>query len=160
MAKGLMYTASSPAGGFAQAAARELIQIGGNANCIAVIHSVRIGQFTEFADAAAEALSLEWYRCTTLGAGTAAVEEPLQPAGAKDLSADCVVVVNAAVSTGLTILGADSINVQAGYLYLPTPDEQIVVPAVATEGVCWQVSVPNDSITWTVTMVWEEFNIT
>ncbi len=164
MSNGIIYTASTVASGttFTSAGSdRDIVQIGGSTNSIGIIHEVRIGMSGEAGDAEAEMLHVEWFRATTLGAGTAGVEEPMVPAGGRsDMAADLVTVFNAAVSSGLTILGADSFNVQAGWLYLPTPETRLVVPIVATEGIVFQVQGPNDDLQIHASIVWEEIGVT
>ena len=158
--QGIMYSAASgTAFAAATAAEMELIQLGGDAAAIGVIHELRIGQTTEAGDAAAEMLEVKIFRATTLGAGT--TMEALEGLIPGSPVAKLLPKYNSTtLSTVLSLIHADAFNVQAGWLYLPTPETRVVVPAVATEGVVVQISAPLDSITFSVTVVWEEIGIT
>ncbi len=158
---GKMFSAGTAVAGIDTVAAtiEEILQFPGETTALAKIHEVRIGQSSDAGDADAEMLRVSWFRTTTLGTtGTAIVGVGLEPGFGTALSNS--VSAGATLSTSLTLMGSEAFNVQAGWLWLPTPLLQITVPAVATEGVVWQLSGSLDIITLHATVVWEEFAIT
>lgn len=90
------------------------------------VHSIRLGQFTLEADAQAEMAGVKLSTRATPGTGgsTGEVTQPLLPG--QELS-DVTHMFNATVdaSGAEEIYIEDSWNVQAGWLYLPTPEERI-----------------------------------
>jgi hypothetical protein len=150
---GIIYTAS---GTVALAAAGEFISLEADATNPYVIHSCRIGQFTDPADAEAEMLQVRMVRYTgAQGAtgGVAATESPHE-VGMPASGAVGHVGSTAASATPTTIM-EDSFNVQVGYLYIPTPEEHVwCVPGNGIAFVC--VGAPNDSITITASITYEE----
>ena len=155
MPQGRMFSAGSTAPE-AVTAARDLVQLSGATGSIAFIHSVTISQTNIEGDANAEMLGLEWFRCTTLGAGTAMTEQSTLPGD----TAAHVAVSNAVLSTGLTQIGAGAMNLQAGWDKIWHPEPRILVPAVSTEGVCFQCEAPDASTTFVVNIEWEEIATT
>ncbi len=127
---GLMYTSTGLAA--ALATARDLFALTGTAENMVVIHSVRIGQTSEEGDASAQMLQVKIMRSAAAGAGTANTPVP-HMLGAP--AASSTIVTDAAVATPTVTLINDAFNLQAGWLYLPTPEERIVVSGTAANDV-------------------------
>jgi hypothetical protein len=105
------------------------------ADSTVVIHSIVFGQSgtADFGDAQAEGLPMELLRAsgtTTSGSGgstpTPAPHSFGDPAfgGTLEASNTTVLVVN---TGALTTIRSEAFNVQAGYQYLPTPEERIIL---------------------------------
>lgn len=155
--QGVMCTAGT-ATEFAVTTGQDLIQIAGNASCIAAIHEIRIGQSTDAGDADAGMVRYRISRCTTLGTGgVAESEQVLIPSAYTVLNS--ILTDNSSAATGLTLLHTDTFNIQSGLLYLPAPEARIVVPAVATEGVVLAFT-STVAATFSCSIVWEEIGIT
>ena len=158
---GKMFSAGTAVAGIDTVAAtiEEIIQFPGETTALAKLHEVRIGQSSDAGDADAEMLRVTWFLTTALGTtGTSIVGQGTEPGFGTALHNS--VSAGATLSTALTVIGSEAFNVQAGWLYLPTPMTQLTVPAVATEGIVWQISGALDIITLHATVVWEEFAIT
>lgn len=123
-----------------------------------VIHSVRIGQSSDAGDAQAEMLRVQLTRTdfTINGSGgTTPTARPVSPAS--PAASTIVEANNTTLSTVQVVLLEDSFNVQAGWLYLPTPEERIVIPAGVTNGfIVGLLTVPSDALDLTGTIVFEE----
>lgn len=154
---GYMQTAGTGTEFTLSGAERDVIILLGDATAIAFIHEIRVGQGEDAGDAQAEMLRIEIHRTTSAGAGTAETETPLLDGGP---AAVCEVRTNCALSTGLTLLMSDVFNVQAGWHYLPIPTARISVPSSATEGICVRIAQPDDELTLSASIVWEEIPIT
>jgi hypothetical protein len=123
------------------------------------IREIRLGQYTDFGDAAAEILSITIISgFTTSGSvgGTAPT-----PANVKRWSgaatAGSVVEINnttlAQNGTGV-VLVADAFNVQAGWWYYPPEDERIILDG--GQRLVVRITAPADSVTMNGTLVFEE----
>lgn len=157
---GNIYSTGTVLAGIAVTITKDLLQFGGVAAALACIHEVKITQSNIEGDAAAEMLPISIARTTTLGtAGTAIVPvgaEPSDPAGAHAATIDAV----ATVSTSLSVLASEGMNLQAGYHYLPAPEDRLWVPNVVTEGIVWQCAAPDASTIFHISVVYEEFKVT
>ncbi|MGW8178353.1 MAG: hypothetical protein ACWGQW_06245 [bacterium] len=120
------------------------------------IHSIRLGQSTLEADANAGMARVSLRRDTATGTATTLAARPLLPG--TEL-ADAVVkhshTVDAAGTE--TVLIEDSWNVQAGWLYLPTPEERPWFTSAA--GAVLRNEEIVAAATVTITVVFEEFKL-
>jgi hypothetical protein len=125
-----------------------------------LIHSIRLGQFTLEADTNAAMTKVGLYSATTAGLGgtnpAASNPKPLLP-GTE--AADAAVLWNNTTDGAGTevVYLEDSWNVQAGWLWLPTPEERIWVSNNAAFIISNQDTVATCDITLTV--VFEEFKM-
>lgn len=130
------------------------------------IHEVVFGQTSDYGDSQAEGLLLEFYRAAgsynTGSGGTTPTPAPLnsndQAAG---FTAKCNNTVLATAGSGtLTLFRGEAFNVQAGYQFLPVPEDRpLILPAQAlivrlSSGV--GTAGPADSLTISGTAVVEE----
>lgn len=123
---GRVYTASFSA--IAVTAIQDIWEVNAPATSIVVIHSIRIGQTSDYGDAAAEGLGLELSRSTgTSGSGGATVTPRPHLVGSAAF-AGTVERNNTTQATTTTVILTDTFNVQGGWLYLPAPEERIIIP--------------------------------
>ena len=149
---GRMYTASVV--GVAATAAQDFFAFTAAADMCVIVHSVRISQTTEFGDAAAEMLDVSLTRYATIGSiGSTPVA---RPHNVGDVASSLTAIHANDTTQGATptVLLADSFNVQAGWLYVPTPEERMVVSPSGVFAV--EVSAPADSVTFSGSITFEE----
>lgn len=120
------------------------------------IHSIRFGQITLEADAQAAMAHVRLRRDTAGGTATTLVANPLLPGvESHDATIKHSHTVDAAGTETDIII--DSWNVQAGWLYLPTPEERPWFTSAAG------AVLSNDQVvaaaTITLTVVFEEFKM-
>lgn len=154
--QGPMYAASF--GGVAVTAVQDLFQLLAANDVPFIVHGIRIGQFTDAGDAQAEMLHIQLTRTdfTINGSGGSTVTpRAITPDSS---AADTIVEANnTTLSTVQTVLVEDSFNVQSGWLWMPTPEERILVPGGITNGfIVGLLETPDDSITMTGTIIFEE----
>ncbi len=97
-----------------------------------ILREIRIGQYTEFGDAAAELLSITLLRGSTEGSGGSAITTPnvLGHSGAPTALSSCLgPSTTLSSSASADLLWADTFNVAAGWLYAPAPDERPTLEA-------------------------------
>ncbi len=119
----------------------------------ALLHACYISQNTDFGDAAAEILTLQIRRVTdTITAGPTEVK--LDERDAQAL-ADVAINDVTPLTTSPQILHAECWNIALPWIWLPPPELRVWVPVDDT--VCITlVADPNDSITCSGTLYWEE----
>ena len=149
---GLMYTSSFTA--TTQTGSRDLFDVIVATPDIFILHSVRIGQRGLEGDALAEMLEIKIQRAAAVGAGTANTPRPHMLGSPV---ASSTVVTNAALAAAPTAIITDVFNLQAGWLYLPTPEERIVVTGTATDDVLVvTIEAPAATTEWSGSMTFEE----
>jgi len=152
--QGHVYTASFT--GVAVTALQDLFELLAAAGVPAIIHEIRIGQSSDAGDAEAEMLQIQVSRTdgTTSGSGgttpTPQDHSPASPAASTTVEAN-----NTTQATVATPIISDTFNVQAGWLYVPTPEERIIIPGGGTV-VVELPSAPNDSLTMSGSITFEE----
>jgi len=124
-----------------------------------ILHEITLGQSSDYGDAAAEGLSVLIKR----GIGNTSGSGGSTATAAKHATNDAAVGPTAetnnttqAVAGGgsLTTIRAEAFNVQAGYQYLPTPEQRITfLPA---ESLVVSITAPADAITMSGSVVIEE----
>ena len=150
---GRMYSASFTAQSIV--AAQDIVAIAAAATIPVIIHEIRLSQHGDAGDTEAEMLPLTLQRYDTVGSGGATVTpnslDPSSPV------ADATVRINDTTEATVNLLPLieDSWNVQAGWLYLPTPETRIIIPA-ASNIVLTSPVVPNDAILVNMTITFEE----
>ncbi len=158
MAVGMMYSGVTSA--VAVTAAQDVVELLAPSDCVIVVHSIVIAQYTDVGDAAEELLSVLFKRAsgsyTSGSGGSTPSKNPLQFGFA---AAGATLEMNntsqaSAGSGALTTIGADAWNVRSPYIYTPTPETQIVIsPAQAF---VLSITAPADSLTTNATIIWEE----
>lgn len=151
--------------GVAVTAAQDVFEIVAPSDSCILIHDIKLGQYTDFGDAAAEILSVKFiHGFTTSGSGGSSVTPAnLQTWG--PASGTTVEINNTTLAqngTGVTVI-SDTFNIAAGWsmrdaLWLPNasdrPKNGIWLDA-GVRGVV-RISAPADSITMNATLVFEE----
>jgi hypothetical protein len=125
-----------------------------------VLHEVVIAQSSDYGDAAAEGLSVLIKRATgsyTSGSGgsTATPAKHATNDAAAGPTAETNNTTQASAGSGtLTTLRAEAFNAQAGYQYLPPPEQRYVfLPA---EACVVSITAPADALTLSGSLVFEE----
>lgn len=145
----------------AVSAAQDLFELVAPADASIVIHSVRIGQSSDAADAQSEMLPVSFVRgegsVTSGSGGSTPTPAPLESGfAASGATLEANNTTKMVVGSGsLTTLYNDAFNVQVGFLYQPVPEERVIVSPgdrVTVE----LVSAPADSLTVSGMIVWEE----
>jgi hypothetical protein len=156
---GRIYTV--PFSATAATTAVDFFEIGPADDKPVLIHSIYIGQSTEFGDAQAEMLIVEIRRGgtgMTSGSGGSAVT-PIAARSSADAAAGFTAeAMNTTVATftaGVLVL-SDTFNVATGWQYNPPPEDMIGVSQANGGLVVRFGSTPADSITFTGTLVAEE----
>jgi hypothetical protein len=142
----------------AVSAAQDLFEIVAPADSRIAIREIRIGQYSDFGDAAAEILGLTVIKgFTTSGAaGSTATAVNRQGHTGAAASTSTVEINNTTLAqdgTGVTVL-ADAWNIQTPYLYIPDVDERIVIPVSGR--VVIRITAPADSLTMNGTVLFEQ----
>lgn len=124
------------------------------------LHEVVLAQASDYGDAQAEGLSVLIKRATgsyTSGSGGSTVTpaKHLTNDAAAGPTAEVNNTTQASAGSGaLTTVRAEAFNVQAGYQYLPPPEQRLFfLPA---EAVVVSITAPADAITLSGTLVFEE----
>lgn len=151
--------------GVAVSAAQDVFEITAPANSWVRIHEVVIGQYSDFGDAQAEILSIQFIRGYTVtgSGGTTPTINPRSPATGALASTSVVKVNNTTVAnTGTAAtLRADTWNVQTPYLYMPPagPDPAETDTAIligASQRLVVRITAPADALTVNGTIIFEE----
>lgn len=151
-----IYVASFAA--VAVTAAQDVFELTASADSRVVIREIRLGQYSDAADAQAEMISIQVIRgYTTSGSGGAAVTPVnLSPVAGALAAVSSVERNNTTVAqdgTGVVLL-ADSFNVMGGFRYYPVPEERIEVGV--SQRLVVRITAPADSLTLNGTLVFEE----
>ena len=151
---GRMYSASISE--VAVSAIQDLWELAAATNVAVVIHGLVIGQSTDYGDAAAEGLPIQFTRGHTVSGlfGSTVTPTALDPGGA---TADTTVEANnttQATTSGVLVF-ADAFNVQAGYQLWFTPETRITIAGGQRLVVELPVA-PTDAITVSSTIFFEE----
>lgn len=152
---GLMYSASFSVTG--ATAIQDLFSLLVTAPDMCIVHSIRIGQENIEGDANAEMLDIGIGRASAVGtvgsAPTAIAHMNGAPAASVTVRAN-----DTTPGAGYTSLLQDAFNLQAGWLYLPTPEERVLMSAEASNDVfiCKLLSAPAGSTDLVGSITWEE----
>lgn len=122
-------------------------------NVPAIIHSVYLSQTTDVGDAAAENLSILIRRVTD--ALTNVTAEAQLDTGDSAANADLNVNDVTELVTGAQTIHSEAWNIAMPFVYLPPPEQRIVVPVGDVVTVNLNTT-PADSITMSGTMYFEE----
>lgn len=148
-----MYSANFDA--VAVSAAQDLFELNAPADAVVVLHSVRLGQSSDAGDSEAEMLRVLISRSTgSSGSGGSTLTARAHETGTASFGGS-VESNNTTQATTTTEILADVFNIQAGWLYCPTPEERIVLSPSARL-VIELPAAPGDSITMSGTITFEE----
>lgn len=126
-----------------------------------VLHKVVLAQSSDYGDAAAEGLAVSIKRATgsyTSGSGgsSSTPAKHLTNDTTAGVTAEVMNTTQAAAGSGtLAVVHAEAINIQAGWEYLPPPEQRLLF--LPTEACVVSVSAPADAVTISGTLVIEEF---
>ena len=138
--------------------AQDVFEITAPSNSRVSIREIRIGQYTDFGDAAAEILSLTVMRGhTTSGSGgTTQTKANLRGHTGAAAAGSVVEANNTTVASGGSpaTLIADVFNIAAGWWYYPPEEERIILEP--SQRLVVRISAPVDSITLNGTLLFEE----
>ena len=121
------------------------------------IREIRLGQYSDFGDAQAELLSLlYWTGSTAIGGGTAITGQNYKRYTGAATAASSVTgpSTTLASTTSAAVVIADVWNVAAPYLYIPKPDERIILGIGQRFNL--RISTPNDPLTLNGTLVLQD----
>lgn len=157
--QGHVYTAAF--GGVSVTAIQDLFELAAAAGVPVEILSIRIGQSSDAGDAEAEMLRVQISRVNpTVTSGSLGTTLTPEQHSAASPAASTVVEANnttqATSSTTIDPIVEDTFNVQAGWLYMPTPEERILIEGGATVVVELPVA-PNDALTMSGSITFMEY---
>ncbi len=147
---GLIY--SAPFTGAAETGAVDMFEITAPSDAAVRILSCRFGQHLDAGDAEAEMLQVLFQRYTSTDGDGASITPQPHNVGAP--AAGSTVRGPGTEGVTKTLLNADAWNIQAGYLYQPTPEEFINLSPSGKLAIF--VSAPGDSLTYHGTLTFEE----
>lgn len=157
--RGPVFTAPFSATALTTAASdRDLFCLTAGSSTRVVIREIRLGQYTEFADAQSELFSLLLLTGSTAigGGATITPQNVLTHTGAPTAGSSVTGVSTTVASTASAAVKlADSWNVAAGWLYKPELHERIVIQPSA-RFVLKMVGVPADALTLNGTLIFQE----
>jgi len=135
----------------AVSAAQDLFQIEA-VTIPVVLHSLYLGQNTDFGDAAAEIMIIKFRRVTD--ALTNVTAEALLDLGDAAALADLNVNDTTQLVTGVDTIHSDCWNIQLPYIWMPPPEQRIVLEVGNV--VVITIDTPDDSITMQGTLYFSE----
>lgn len=151
---GRAYTASFAE--IAVTAAQDALEISAATDGVVEILSCRISQSTDEGDAQAEMLPITISRAATSGSGGAAVTPRPHVLGHPAFGGGAERNNTTQAGTPVVIV-ADAFNVQAGWLYVPVPEERIWLPPSGIAVVTLNVA-PADSLTMNGSITFAEYD--
>lgn len=156
MATGNFFSATFTA--VAVTAAQDVFEITAPATRRVRIHDIRLGQYSDAGDAAAELLSVLVIRGYTVSGSGGSAPTPANLISDSTRAAQSSVEVNnttvASAGTAVTLL-ADAWNVQAGAWIAPLGDRNAILIGPSVRLVV-RITAPADSLTMNGTIVFEE----
>ena len=140
-------------------AAQDLFEVVASSGKPFILHEIVIAQASDYGDAQAEGLSILIKRGvgSTSGSGGSTVTpvKHLTNDAAAGPTAEINNTTQASAGGGsLTTVRAEAFNVQAGWQYLPTPEQRLLF--LAAEACVVSITVPADAVTMSGTLVLEE----
>lgn len=151
---------SAHVNGLSWSAPMDFWELKAAASAIIIVHEVWIGQNSDYGDAAAEGVLVTFKRASGTYAsgslGSTPSKNPLQFGdAASGATLEAGNTTQATADTGaLTVFRSQSFNVQAGLLWLPTPETRLIL--APTQALVVSGGTPIDALTVDSTIVWEE----
>ena len=153
MSLGRMYTAQVSA--VAVTNIQDFFEVNAPADSVVVIHSIRIAQYSDVGDAAAEMLPVQISRSTG-SAGSGGTIPTARPHHLGDAAFGGTIEVNNTTQAGTTVvLLSETFNIRSGWFYNPAPDERMVVSPSGIVVVELPVA-PADELTMEGSITFEE----
>lgn len=155
---GRFYTASFSA--TAVSAAVDVFEVLAASGKPFILHEIAIAQSSDYGDAAAEGLSILIKKATgSYTSGSGGSTATFRPHSTNDAAAGPTAETNnttqaSAGSGALITMRAEAFNVQAGYQYLPTPEQRMLF--LPTEALVVSITAPADAITLSGSVTIEE----
>ena len=151
---GRMYSAQVTA--VAVTLVQDLIEVNSAADSVTVIHSIRVAQYSDVGDAAAEMLPVIISRGGgTAGSGGSTATAVPHHLGDAAFGGGTIQFNNTTQSGTPVEILSDTFNIRSGWLYNPPPDERIVISPSAILVVELPVA-PADSLTMEISITFEE----
>jgi hypothetical protein len=150
---GRIYSASFT--GVSVAAAQDLFEINAPADAVVAIHSIIIGQSSDYGDSEAEGLQIQISRSTGTSGSGGSTLTPVAHEGGDAAFGGTVEANNTTQATTTTVIHSDTFNIQAGWQFRPTPEERIYISPSARV-VVELPGAPTDAVTMSGTIVIEE----
>jgi hypothetical protein len=145
----------------AVAAAQDVFELVAPSGVRVAIREVRLGQYSDAGDAAAELLSVLFLRGYTVSGSDGSSVTPVTRSGLSTATAAASTVEannTTVANTGTpAVLLADSFNVAAGFRYYPGRDDAIILQP-STRFVV-RITAPADEITMNGTLVFDELGV-
>jgi hypothetical protein len=142
-------------------AAQDCFELNTSSTHRVALREVRLGQYSDAGDAAAEMLSVLFVRgYTTSGSGGSTVTPATRSGLAVATAAvsTCEINNTTVANTGTAVvLLADSFNVASGFRYYPSPDDAIILQPSSRFVV--RITAPTDALTMNGTLVFEEIGV-
>jgi hypothetical protein len=143
----------------AVSAAQDVFEIVAGTDYRVQILECRLGQYTDFGDAAAELVSIRVIRgnTTTGSGGTAPTPRPTSAWGS-EMAFSTVAANNTTPASNGTeeVLLADSFNVAAGFLYAPDDVDDGAFTLRPGQRLCFRITAPADALTMNGTLTFKE----
>lgn len=122
------------------------------------VREIRLGQYTDFGDTAAEIISVQVIRGYTVSGSGGSTVTPvptsfLMPAAATTVEINNTTVANTGTAA---VLIADVMNIAAGFVWQCLPDFSDAIALAGAERLVVRISAPADSLTMNGTIVFEE----
>ena len=153
MSLGRIYTAQ--VSGIAVTAIQDFFEVNCPSDAVVVIHSIRIAQYSDVGDAAAEMLPVQISRSTG-SAGSGGTVPTARPHQVGTVAFGGTVEVNNTVQAGTTVVVlSDAFNIRSGWFYNPPPDERVVISPSGIVVVELPVA-PADELTMEGSITFEE----
>ncbi len=153
MSLGRVYTAQVSA--IAVTAIQDFIEVNCPSDAVVIIHSIRIAQYSDVGDAAAEMLPVQITRATGT-AGSGGTTPTARPHQVGTVAFGGTVEVNNTTQAGTTtVVLSDSFNIRSGWFYNPPEDERIVISPSGVLVVELPVA-PADELTMEGSVTFEE----
>ena len=130
-------------------AVQDLLTLEATSVSMLEILSARLGQTTDYGDAAAEGLRVRWVRHTAVGSAGATVT-PVNHSAGGEAATGTYRRNDTTQGAGSVVIMEDVWNIQAGWLYVPIPEERIWVPPSGTGNDVLSLTLPAapaDSVT-------------
>jgi hypothetical protein len=139
----------------AVSAAQDVFELVAATAMVVNLREVRLGQYSDFGDAAAEILSVQIIKGYTVSGSGGSTPTPGDIVAAAVAGATVEANNTTVANTGtVKILVADAFNVQAGWWYRPPADERIRL--AAGERLVVRITAPADALTMNGTLVFDE----
>lgn len=141
--------------GTAMSSARDIFQLSGGGSlsgtAAVILHSVFLSQNSDLGSSELENLLIE-IETHSLGASGTGIAKALAGSSLNNYNGNCD---SDQIQNGGDSVHSEYWNIQNSFVYLPPPEQRIVIDGGGTQGISVAMAAPNDSITVAGTMVFE-----